>query len=151
MSFFKFRQSYLGSNLLRSVLSESSAFFLSHPHCGGTMPLSKPLPVCKRFPADIDVGDYVQTAPLPTKIRCKAYTDPPSCVHGQIVFEGGYLCTLDPGTYIGPVEKIVYCEPYWTIRVRDYWINVSRNYTRFANKVESSEVECWKRYGWHTI
>ena len=118
---------------------------------------SKPLPVCKPFPVDIDVGDYVQTdidvgdyvqtAPLPTKIRCKAYTDPPSRVNNRIVFEGGYICTLDPGTYIGPVEKIVYCEPYWTIRVRDYWINVSRNYTRFANKVESSEVECWKGTG----
>ena len=69
------------------------------------MPLSKPLPVCKRFPVDIDVGDYVQTAPLPTKIRCKAYTDPPSRVNNRIVFEGGYICTLDPGTYIGPVEK----------------------------------------------
>ena len=90
-------------------------------------------------PPQIDVGDYVQTKRLPTSIRCKAYTAPPQG-RGAPRWEwsGQYIATIEPATYLGPIESIARSDDFLTIRVEDWWINVwSADFggTKFAFKV----------------
>ena len=97
----------------------------------------------------LDVGDYVFTKPLPTPTRCKAYTEPPTLDdNGELVFQGEYITTIDPSTYLGPVEFFCQTHGYYTILVRGYWINVSKGNKVFAKKVNPWNVANWTVRGW---
>ena len=92
---------------------------------------------------------YWLTKPMPTKIRCKAYTEPYP--------DGEYIATIEPGTYLGPVETFLDDDKYIAIRVNGWWINVQRNYpsinsaTMFAFPVPQNTVNEWRRLGWRDL
>ena len=86
-------------------------------------------------------GQYWRTREAPTRIRCKAYSQPEP--HGE------YLATIDPGTYLGPVEMVDESSRYTAILVRGFWINVWGRGTCFAQVVPDSEVQGWYQQGWH--
>ena len=86
-------------------------------------------------------GQYWRTKPAPTRIRCKAYSMPEPY--------GEYLATIDPGTYLGPVEMVDESSHYTAILVRGFWINVWGRGTYFAKVVPDSEVQGWYQQGWH--
>ena len=94
-------------------------------------------------------NDYFLTKPEPTEIRCKAYADPPSVGN-----KSGYILTIDPGTYLGPVEEVEHTHRFVTIRVKGYWINVwtsERGGNHFAKAVNKDTVEQWIRRGWKVM
>ena len=80
------------------------------------------------------LGDYMETKPMPTNVRCKAYTHPPGC-------EGEYITTIEPGTILGPIEALMHSDKYCSIRVGDQWINVwctrDGRGVSFARKVQA--------------
>ena len=95
------------------------------------------------------IGNYVYTKPLPTRIRCKAYDSPPVFDQdGTLIGGGNYICTIDPGTFLGPVEWIMETHGYSTILVRGYWINISHRRTVFAKLVREEDVMIWEDNGW---
>ncbi len=62
---------------------------------------------------------------------------------------GQHLATIEPGTYLGPVEDWNQSDQFATICVRNWWINVwSAAGTYFAFPVPSIEVEGWHANGW---
>ena len=66
------------------------------------------------------VGDYFRSKRLPTKVRVKAYSEPPGG-------GGYYLTTLEPGTYFGPAERVVENHGFVTVLVRGFWMNVGKH------------------------
>ena len=93
-------------------------------------------------------GQYWRTKTHAT-IRCKAYTCPPLPEAG-----GRWICTITPGTTLGPVETWLSSESYVTILVRGYWINVWCSTSprgtpvHFAIPVPQQEVAGWATRGW---
>ena len=57
--------------------------------------------------------------PLPTAIRCIAYTQPP-----LPPYTGDQICVLEPGTVFGPVEAYLHTADFVTVLVGCSWINV---------------------------
>ena len=102
------------------------------------MPTSKPI----LFP-----GQYILTNPLPARSRCKAYTAPPPC--------GRYICTIEPNTHIGPIERVIETEGFVTILCRSYWINiwkaqggeVDKGFL-FARVISREVSNNWCQLGW---
>ena len=90
-------------------------------------------------------GIYYRTREMPTGIRCKAYTKPPSAG------DGVYITTISPGTYLGPVECVDFSEHFTTILVRGYWINVRGYGVHYADLVPFWRVEAWYRQGWRDM
>ena len=90
--------------------------------------------------------EYWQTRPSPTRVVCRAYTAPPSL--------GGHLiCTIQPGTFLGPVEDKEATDEFVTICVQGWWINVwgskwGQNGTWFAHRVPDVEILLWEHDGW---
>ena len=76
----------------------------------------------------------METKPMPTNVRCKAYTHPPG-------FGGVYITTIAPGTILGPTEALMHSDKYCSIRVGDQWINVwcarDGRGVSFARKVQA--------------
>ncbi len=67
---------------------------------------------------------------------------------------GKRIVTIEPGTYLGPVEDYMHNEQFATICVRGYWINVWRVGRMglgidFARLVPESEVDRWRSEGWY--
>ena len=106
------------------------------------------------------LGDYLKTIEHASSHRsslvCRAYSAPPDvCHHTHEVIGGGtHLATLQPGTYIGPIEEFCVSVRFVTVLVRRYWINVwmrrsttSRG-TYLALPVRRSEVRNWQTHGW---
>ena len=91
-------------------------------------------------------GQYWRTREHET-IRCKAYSGPPSARGGC---GGDYICTIEPGTTLGPVETWLSTCAFLTILVRGYWINVwsGANRCYFAHSVPWHEVQAWRARGW---
>ena len=88
-------------------------------------------------------GDYVRTNTEYSRGVCKAYDAPPP--------RGQYICTIDPCTYLGPVEEVVETEKFTTILVRGFWVNVQIHRPRewdFALKVPRFVVRGWEDSGW---
>ena len=88
----------------------------------------------------IVMGQYFLCRPLPTHIRCKAYDQPPDA--------GSYITSLEPGTYLGPVDNFSHCDAYASICVGGYWVNVWCRGVDFTYGVEEAEVLRWKARGW---
>ena len=91
----------------------------------------------------------MQTKPLPTLIRCKAYTAPPNS-------GGRYICTIEPSTYLGPVERVLVSNVFVTILVRGYWINVWKARVggfgnSFAYLVDEDLLFSWHLRGWQDL
>ena len=96
--------------------------------------------VARPFPRQ---GDYFRTRPPPTRVRCRAYTAPPN--------RGGLICSITPGTTLGPVEASVHSGQFVTIMVRGWWVNVwsaERGGVNFAYRCEDAEVADWHFHGW---
>ena len=94
-------------------------------------------------------NDYFLTKPVPTNICCKAYVNPPS-----VEDRYGYILTIAPGTYLGPVEEVEHTHRFVTIRVKGYWINVwtsERGGKHFAKAVNKATVDQWTRRGWKVM
>ena len=91
-------------------------------------------------PGVVEVGDYVVTKELPTGIRCKAYTQPPS--QG----DGIYLQTFPPGTRLGPVEQVEKTADFVTIRVEEFWINIRGSKYR-NGRVKNTAFAFVERWG----
>ena len=54
------------------------------------------------------------------------------------------LATIEPGTYLGPIEDVEHTSGFVTILVKGYWINVcaaSKGGVKFASIVPAKEVE----------
>ena len=89
---------------------------------------------------------YWLTKPMPTKIRCKAYTVPYP--------DGKFRATFEPGTYLGPVETVLEDDKYIAILVGGWWINVQLKDpsigtpTKFAFPVPQKTVNEWRSLGW---
>ena len=95
-------------------------------------------------PCPPQAGDYFLTRPLPTTIRCRAYDAPPR-VGGRL------LNTIEPGTYLGPVEEVSVTADFTTILVRGVWVNVwarTRGGVQYARQVDPMTVEYWVGLGW---
>ena len=89
---------------------------------------------------ELSVGGYVFTRQH-RKIRCKAYTEPPGLdAYGNYIFSGQYIATIEPGTYLGPVETVIWTGEYQSILVRDCWINVNKGGSVFAKRVLPTSV-----------
>ena len=73
---------------------------------------------------------------LPTSISCKAYATPPQG-RGTPPWEwsGQYIATIEPATYLGPIESIARSDDFLTILVEGRWINVWSADSKFAFKV----------------
>jgi len=96
-------------------------------------------------PPLIVLGHYYRSRSLPTRIRCKAYDQPPP--------HGWYITTIAPGTFLGPVENFYQSTHFATICVRGYWINVwgldaTGEGVDFAYLVPTAEVQRWIAHGW---
>ena len=91
-------------------------------------------------PPRLQIGQYYVTRPWWSQVRCKAYDAPPP--HGQ------YIATIDPRTYLGPVEDYRESPFYKTICVRGQWINVWGSGVHFAFLVPDWERQEWTRRGW---
>ena len=93
-------------------------------------------------PPVLQLGEYVITRNDGTTARCKAYDAP--CPFGI------YICTIDPGTMLGPIEEVLDVGDYVTILVRGYYINVwaASNQYSFAFKVPSSTMSWYRSLGW---
>ena len=97
------------------------------------------------------VGDWYQSVPGRTPIRCIGYSAPfdPETKSG-----GEYLGEMSPGTYFGPVERYDVTNVFVSVLVRGWWINVwkaadgRRPDTSFAFKVPDETIADWKRRGW---
>ena len=88
-------------------------------------------------------GQYWQTRNnVGTRVRCVGYTAP--------FPRGQKLATLEPGTYIGPVQDVVYSARFLTVLVNGWWINVYQceEEVAFAYPVPRTEVAHWHRCGW---
>ena len=102
------------------------------------------------FPA---VGSYYRTPHAASAIRCKAYTGPP-VLFGDTLRGGMYITTIAPGTYLGPVAAVSQTEPFTTINVANWWINIWHKRARdvtgihYAYKVPDKVVRDWVREGW---
>ena len=101
----------------------------------------------------LKVGDYVRTkCSAGTQIRCKAYSEPTFYLNetGRLLYLGDYITTIEPGTYLGPVEDIASNPFYVAIKVKEYWINVidKKKNTAFATKVPMYCIREWERHGW---
>ena len=94
------------------------------------------------IPPSILPGDYVRTN-IGGLSRCKAYDAPPRVL-------GNYICTIDQGTYLGPIRDIELSNSHLTILVRGYWINIwsADNNAHFARKVDRAEIQEWAARGW---
>ena len=100
---------------------------------------------CRR--PDVHPGDYIQCNSL-GRTRCKAYTRPYP--------EGTYICTLAPGTHVGPVCSVLHTMRYTTVECRGYYINIwaSNNIegdigVPFASQTPPPVVEQWMEDGWY--
>ena len=95
-------------------------------------------------PTYLTPGDYVVTKKLPTRIRCKAYDNPPPY--------GNLICVMEPETYLGPVERVCHSDEFTTIQVRGYWINVwsarDSGGVLFAYQVPRIVQDSWYEQGW---
>ena len=56
--------------------------------------------------------------------------------------------SIEPGTFLGPVETFVHSSEFATIFVRGYWINVWRQGTIYADKASSEVIADWRANGW---
>ena len=79
----------------------------------------------------VNVGDFLRTRALPTKMRCKVYDAAP-CT-------GRYLETLLPDTVIGPVLSTVFSGSFETVQISAGWVNIrrwwrNRHVTQYAFK-----------------
>ena len=95
----------------------------------------------------IGLGQYILSKPLPTLSRCKAYNAPPP--------DGNYICTIDPSTYIGPIDAVVESEVFITIRCRTFWINIWKSKRgsvdrgiSFAKVISREVSDNWCQRGW---
>ena len=103
-------------------------------------------------------GSYFKTPGARSRIRCKAYTEPPleGCA-------GSLITTMAPGTYFGPVESVVQTEMFASVLVRGYWINIWRRGAPprepwgwgfedegvcFALEIPSETIASWRNRGW---
>jgi len=93
-------------------------------------------------PPSVLPGDYFRTN-IGGSSRCKAYDAPPRVV-------GQYICTIAPGTCLGPVRDVELSNSHLTILVQGYWINIwcSTNNAYFASKVDRAEIQQWEARGW---
>ena len=89
----------------------------------------------------IALGQYVQTRFF-GKTRCKAYTAPPPW--------GAYICTIEQGSFLGPIQEVIESREFTTVLVKGYFINVWAKSQRaqFARVVPLEESEAWCRRGW---
>ena len=87
------------------------------------------------------LGQYYVSRPRPTRIRCKAYDQPPK--------DGRLITTIEPATYLGPVENFIHSQTFATICVRGYWINVWCQGVAYADCEDAAEVLRWKARGWY--
>ena len=107
-------------------------------------PSSRPVP---------SIGQYWRTRDDHPKIKCIAYTAPPSAHrHGD---GGAYICTIAPGTTLGPVETWLSTPNFVTVLVREYWINVwhvssGRNGREcfYAHPIPDQDCQAWRDSGW---
>ena len=70
---------------------------------------------------DAKLGGYLRTINHGT-IRCKLYTAPP--------YDGAYVDTLPPGTWVGPIEAIYHSRLFAAVQVDGHWINFWRTHYR---------------------
>ena len=97
-------------------------------------------------------GQYILTKPEPTRIRCKAYDAPPP-PHG-VSWDGNYICTIDPNTYIGPIEDVIDNRGFITVLCRTYWINIWKakrgndEGVSFARVISREISDSWCQRGW---
>ena len=61
------------------------------------------------------LGDFLRTIDH-RSIRCKRYDEPP--------YSGRYIDTLDPGTTLGPVTRVLHTPTFMTVEADGKWINV---------------------------
>ena len=98
----------------------------------------------------VDLGDYFVTRGGVNchGIVCKAYDAPYP--------DGREITSIEPGTYLGPVESWLHMERCATICVRGWWIHVwarrhsgeSYQGTTCATKVPEDMANRWRRVGW---
>ena len=92
------------------------------------------------------LGDFLRTIEH-RSIRCKRYDEPP--------FRGRYIDTLDPGTTLGPVTRVLHTSTFMAVEVDGKWINVWRGLwgrgTLYANRTAQptvpSDSGLWGRDG----
>ena len=96
-------------------------------------------------------GDYMVSIQH-SKIRCVAYTDPPS-------IGGAKIATIPQGTYLGPIEKIEFCCGFLTVQVQGFWVNIwaanmrpapirgEMNGINYAKVIPRAEAQRWERAG----
>ena len=102
------------------------------------------------------IGDYLRTREGAHGAVCRAYSAPPDVCHETFQIRGGgaHLATLDPGTYIGPVEEFCVSVRFVTVLIRSYWINVwvrtphRRRGVSLVTHVLASDVTDWYAHGW---
>ena len=68
---------------------------------------------------DAKLGGYLRTINHGT-IRCKLYTAPP--------YDGAYVDTLPPGTWVGPIEAIYHSRHFAAVQVDGLWMNFWRTH-----------------------